>query len=254
MTKRSPRAPRAAKPVAMISPVKTLQGTLAIGPSLAVYVGEPLAFRVRGKAAAIVLERLEEGVPKRRGANTGRHVEPIEPGRSKVATLYLHPWSHFGRIAALYAEPRHEAIRAGIVEAVKATPFPKDDARDMMRAALTWLEILGLPEAKALLDEDVQEELADYDAYVDEEGMPRGGFGLSQEIVAKLERLGAGKKLGLSWVRIGGTLRAMYSGEDREVTETRLGVASVKVAEDFMIRSLGFGAAWPKRVISLVGS
>jgi hypothetical protein len=84
--------------------------------------------------------------------------------------------------------------------------------------------------------------------------MPHGGSGLSQEVEAKLERLGAGKKLGLSWVRIGGTLRAMYSGEDREVTETRLGVLAVKTAEDFMLRSLGFGAAWPKRVISLVGA
>lgn len=238
----------------MISPTKTLRGTLAIGPSLAVYVGEPLAFRVRGKTAAIVLDRLEGGVPKRQGATTGRHVEHVGPGRSKLAALYLHPWSHFGRIAALHGEPRHEAIRAGIVAALKAAPFPKDDPRDMLRAAVAWLEVIGLPEAKALLDEDVQEELADYDAYVDEEGMPHGRFGLSQEIVAKLERLGAGKKLGLSWVRIGGTLRAMYSGEDREVTETRLGVQAVKTAEDFMIRSLGFGAAWPKRVISLVSA
>ena len=248
MTSRTRKVPHAT------TPKKTLRGTLAIGPSLAVYVGEPLAFRVRGRTPAVVLDRLEEGVQKRRGVTTGGHVEPVGPGRSKLAALYLHPWSHFGRIAVLHGEPRHEAIRAGIVEAVKATPFPKNDARDMLRAALAWLEILGLPEAKALLDEDVQEELADYDAYVDEEGMPHGRFGLSQEIVAKLERLGAGKELGLSWVRIGGTLRAMYSGEDREVTETRLGVTSVKTAEDFMSRSLGFGAAWPKRVISLMGA
>jgi hypothetical protein len=248
MTSRTRRVPHAT------TPTKTLRGTLAIGPSLAVYVGEPLAVRVRGRTAAVVLDRLHEGVQKRREVTTGAHVEPAGPGRSKLAALYLHPWSHFGRIAALHREPHHEAIRGGIAEAVKATPFPKEDARDMLRVALTWLEILGLPEAKGLLDEDVQEELADYDAYLDEEGMPHGGSGLSQEVVAKLERLGAGKKLGLSWVRIGGTLRAMYSGEDREVTETRLGVLAVKTAEDFMLRSLGFGAAWPKRVISLVGA
>lgn len=249
-------------------PERTLRGTLAIGPSVAVYVGEAFRIRVRGESPAVVLALLEEGALQCRSlgrlrtaerevclaSNTGGDVEPVEPGRSRLAVLYLQPLSHFGRVAALHAQPRYEAIRPGVVDALRAVPFPKDDASDLLRAALWWLDVLGLPEAKSLLDEDVQEELVDYDAYVDEEGMPPGLSGFSLDVVRKLDRLGAGARIALPWLRNGGALRAMYSGEDHEVTETRLGANALKGADVFMRSSLGFGTVWPERVISLVGA
>jgi hypothetical protein len=256
------------KSVGMALPARTLRGTLAIGPSVAAYVGEAFPIRVRGEAPAVVLALVEGGALQCRALGslpaeerevclasiTGGDVEPVGAGRAKLAVLYLDPLSHFGRVAALHAQPRYAALRPGVVDALRTIPFPRDDASDLPRAALGWLAVLGVPEAKGLLDEDVQEELADYDAYVDEEGMPLGLAGFSRDVVKKLDRLGAGARLGLPWLRNRGALRAMYSGEDREVTETRLGAHAVKGADIFMRRSLGFGVVWPERVISLVGA
>ena len=59
--------------------------------------------------------------------------------------------------------------------------------------------------------------------------------------------------MGLTWLRSAGALRAAYSEEEPEVTETRLGSNAVKGADVFMRSSVGFGAVWPERVISLVG-
>lgn len=173
-----------------------VEGTLAVGPGISMYVGEGFSLHARRAGTPFLAVAVDgtfswaDPVGEARMAEgrvacllSGRACR-LEARARRVAILYVNGHSSPGRVLASLAAPGRFP---GVVAAVDAVPLSEERPQTMRHAAMAWLRAVGAGELEALQEPTV---LADLRSY--EEELRRGGPGFATRTHAVREPCSTG--------------------------------------------------------------
>lgn len=238
-------------------PSTYVEGTLAVGPGICMYVGEGFSLHARRAGTPFLAVAVDgtfswaDPVGEARMAEgrvacllSGRECR-LEARARRVAILYVNGHSSPGRVLARLAAPGRFP---GVVAAVDAVPLSEERPKAMRAAAVAWLRALGAGELEALHEPAV---IAGLLAYEEERrrGLPRLRFPYTRVTRMALDRVGIGGAAAAQWQQVGCVLRmeAKYPG----AAEAAFTSPTVRAARRVLAWDWGFGQLLPRRIVSL---
>jgi hypothetical protein len=238
-------------------PSAYVEGTLAVGPGIAMYVGEGFSLHARRAGTPFLAVAVDgtfawaDPVGEARMAEgravclpSGRECR-LEAQARRVAILYVNGHSSPGRVLARLAVPG----RLPDLMVLGTVPSPAERPEAMRHAAVAWLRALGAGEIEALHEPAV---IAGLRAYEEERrrGGPRLRYPYTRVTRMALDRVGIGSAAAAQWQQVGCVLR--MEAENPGAGVATFSSPTVRAARRVLAWDWGFGPLWPRRIVSLV--
>lgn len=229
-----------------------LNGTLALGPGFAMYVGEGFQIRAtRAGGMVLAVSRAAPMVVSARLVNWNARAVTLGLGSgttvdargARVALLIADRRTPLGRLLGHLANgPMPEPL----VHRLGDIAFPLDTAKSLRATAVRWMDVIGVEGSSSLASAEVQRTLAERAVSVSVGA--RLSMRSRREEQHTMERAGLSFSVALEWMSSSAFLYENGAGASR--SELRVRFLTMR-ARLLLERQLGFGPHRPTRIVPL---